>query len=216
MQVKLQCTISIVKYYLSCLSLAYPAITPDDSWRWKDTTAPLDWYAVDFDDSMWELSSPGSFIPLPRERFYRRSIPVSASALNQFPSFELYVKHFYPIEVFINGQDFISLPFISGDLQETVKRGSFLTYIQSSSLTVAIHVFSFADSYRNVTADPFTAHLIFLTFRTPSSEQITINSDHRRDYPNHPVEMLFDESRKTSWWYSGEQAYVEVEFTSVV
>lgn len=52
-------------------------------------------------------SSADSFYPLGGNRFYRFTTSLPPTVLNRFSSFELYVRHFYSIRVFINGIAFL-------------------------------------------------------------------------------------------------------------
>ena len=52
-------------------------------------------------------SSADSFYPLDDNRFYRFTTSLPPTVLNRFSSFELYVRHFYIIRVFINGIAFL-------------------------------------------------------------------------------------------------------------
>ena len=168
-----------------------------------------------FDDRSWNQATPESFIPLIHERFYRYAFQASNNTLASYPSFELYVRHFYCVEIFINNKLFLSQTYNDSSSHETIKRGGFSSYIASSPIVVAIHVFSH-NSTQPITDDCFSAHMVFLTYRTPSSTSMLYDSDHHRDFPNHPLEMLFDESRLTSWLFYGDTANVTMEFTNVV
>lgn len=135
--------------------------------------------------------------------------------MSNYPSFELYIKHLYSIEVYVNNRLFLTQAYNDNGPHETIKRGGLTSYITASTIVVAIHVFS-TNSTVVMEEDSFSAHMVLLTYRTPSSSNLWVDSDHHRDFPDHPLEMMFDESRLTSWLFNGEVANVTMEFTSVV
>ena len=68
---------------------------------------------------------------------------------------------------------------------ETNKREGIYSFIHTPLLTVAIHVFS--SQHHNRTADPFSAHMVFLSFSTPPSSLLAADSDHKKDFYAHPL-----------------------------
>ena len=92
---------------------------------------------------------------------------------------------------------------------ETNKREGIYSFIHTPLLTVAIHVFS--AQHHNRTADPFSAHMVFLSFSTPPSSLLAADSDHKKDFYAHPLAAAIDENRNTAWWFRGNRA--EVAFT---
>ena len=73
---------------------------------------------------------------------------------------------------------------------ETNKREGIYSFIHTPLLTVAIHVFS--AQHHNRTADPFSAHMVFLSFSTPPSSLLAADSDHKKDFYAHPLAAAID------------------------
>lgn len=94
----------------------------------------------------------------------------------------------------------------------TSKREGMYSYI-NHNLTVGIHVFS-NNPVVNATEDPFTSHLVFFAFPTPSSNDMRYESTHRNDYSAHPLPSLFDNDLKTEWWFKGSDADVSLSYTN--
>ena len=66
----------------------------------------------------------------------------------------------------------------------------------------------------NHTSDPFTSHLVFLSFTSPTSNKFDYDSSHRNDYYSHPLSSLFDSDLKTEWWFKGNDAEISLSYSN--
>lgn len=101
--------ISIVNcIFIFIITLAFNPIEPRSVWKWTHHVNSDSWYSPNYNDSMWFQSAPGSFFSIEESRFYRFSKSISNRIIRRFSAFELFVKHLYNIDVFINGALFLS------------------------------------------------------------------------------------------------------------
>ena len=183
-------------------------------WRYIDAEVSSDWVKEGFDDSSWSVGKEGTYLPLFFQRYYRTSFSLYPDVFEQYSSFEFYFYHLYSVEVYINGVHFLTHDASSSDTPlETVKREALDRYFHSLSVTVAVHIsWPVSPIHDNHTTDPFTAHLVFLSFETPTSKEMKLRSEHDMDFYAHPLNDAFDSNRKTEWWFKGHNADVYIEY----
>ena len=172
-----------------------------------------------FNDSSWDVGKESSFPPFLHERYYRTAVVLKPSVLSTYASFECFVSHLFSVEVFINGIHFLTHEANANQANtsvKTVKREALHRYFQSSWNVVAIHVYcDFNQALcKNITSDPFTAHFVFFSFDTPTSNNVKLRSLHDMDFYAHPLVSAFDDSRVSEWWFRGRTADVVIEYSN--
>lgn len=172
-----------------------------------------------FNDSSWDVGKESSFPPFLHERYYRTAVVLKPSVLSTYASFECFVSHLFSVEVFINGIHFLTHEANANQANtsvKTVKREALHRYFQSSWNIVAIHVYcDFNQALcKNITSDPFTAHFVFFSFDTPTSNNVKLRSLHDMDFYAHPLVSAFDDSRVSEWWFRGRTADVVIEYSN--
>lgn len=174
---------------------------------------------LSFNDSSWDVGNQNSFPPFLHERYYRTAVVLKPSVLSTYASFECFISHLFSVEVFINGIHFLTHNANANQANtsiETVKREGLHRYFQSSWNVVAIHVYCDLnqDLCKNITSDPFTAHFVFFSFDTPTSNNMKLRSLHDMDFYAHPLVSAFDDSRVSEWWFRGRTADVFIEYSN--
>ena len=172
-----------------------------------------------FNDSSWDVGNESSFPPFLHERYYRTAVVLKPSVLSTYASFECFIAHLFSVEVFINGIHFLAHEANANQANtsvKTVKREALHRYLQSSWNVVAIHVYcDFNQALcKNITSDPFTAHFVFFSFDTPTSNNVKLRSLHDMDFYAHPLTSAFDDSRVSEWWFRGRTADVVIEYSN--
>lgn len=201
------------------LNVAFSPVFPWSQWKFNDFVSSSDWMSPTYNDSLWNVGSKDSFAPFFQERYYRISVVLNPSVLVTYASFECFVSHLFSVEVFINGVRFLTHEAsskLANTTVETVKREALHRYFRSSSNVVAIRVYCDQTQYvcDSFTTDPFTAHFVFFSFDTPTSNNMKLRSVHDVDYYAHPLVYAFDDSRVSEWWFRGRTADVFIDYTN--